>query len=174
MRGFAVPGPRPMPCARSRLQAAAGRRSSGLPERSSKPNQTTHHDSPTSRQRPALPTCEHSPDRYPHQCPNPQLVPILIRSHRRHVPKQLRQRLGHIVSSNGAGPAPALGRLRARLPLTTVPSSPQGRIFQVEYAAEAVKQGSVVVGIASKTHAVLVAIKVRISHPTQPNEITNT
>ncbi|GAP91724.1 putative proteasome subunit alpha type-1 [Rosellinia necatrix] len=37
--------------------------------------------------------------------------------------------------------------------------SPQGRIFQVEYAAEAVKQGSVVVGIVSKTHAVLVAIK---------------
>ncbi|RKU42039.1 hypothetical protein DL546_000604 [Coniochaeta pulveracea] len=37
--------------------------------------------------------------------------------------------------------------------------SPQGRIFQVEYAAEAVKQGSVVVGIASKTHAVLVALK---------------
>lgn len=39
-------------------------------------------------------------------------------------------------------------------------SSPQGRIFQVEYAAEAVKQGSVVVGLTSKTHAVLVAIKV--------------
>lgn len=38
-------------------------------------------------------------------------------------------------------------------------SSPQGRIFQVEYAAEAVKQGSVVVGIVSKTHAVLVAVK---------------
>ncbi|KOS21277.1 putative proteasome subunit alpha type-6 [Escovopsis weberi] len=34
-----------------------------------------------------------------------------------------------------------------------------GRIFQIEYAAEAVKQGSVVVGIASKTHAVLCAIK---------------
>ncbi|KAH0594512.1 hypothetical protein MHUMG1_07863 [Metarhizium humberi] len=31
--------------------------------------------------------------------------------------------------------------------------SPQGRIFQIEYAAEAVKQGSVVVGIVSKTHA---------------------
>jgi 20S proteasome subunit alpha 6 len=31
----------------------------------------------------------------------------------------------------------------------------------MEYAAEAVKQGSVVVGIASKTHAVLVAIKAR-------------
>jgi 20S proteasome subunit alpha 6 len=43
----------------------------------------------------------------------------------------------------------------------TAPSSPQGRIFQVEYAGEAVKQGSVVVGIVSKTHAVLVALKVR-------------
>ncbi|KAI1170175.1 nucleophile aminohydrolase [Nemania sp. FL0916] len=41
----------------------------------------------------------------------------------------------------------------------SVTFSPQGRIFQVEYAAEAVKQGSVVVGIVSKTHAVLVAIK---------------
>ena len=41
-----------------------------------------------------------------------------------------------------------------------VNSSPQGRIFQVEYASEAVKQGSVVVGIASKTHTVLVALKV--------------
>ena len=38
--------------------------------------------------------------------------------------------------------------------------SPQGRIFQVEYAQEAVKQGSVVVGIASKTHVVLAALKV--------------
>ncbi|KAL9101916.1 MAG: hypothetical protein Q9163_002882 [Psora crenata] len=37
--------------------------------------------------------------------------------------------------------------------------SPQGRIFQVEYASEAVKQGSVVVGIVSKTHTVLVAVK---------------
>lgn len=44
-------------------------------------------------------------------------------------------------------------------------SSPQGRIFQVEYASEAVKQGSVVVGIVSKTHAVLVAVKV--PHNTQ-------
>ncbi|KAF2432229.1 N-terminal nucleophile aminohydrolase [Tothia fuscella] len=37
--------------------------------------------------------------------------------------------------------------------------SPQGRIFQVEYAQEAVKQGSVVVGIVSKTHVVLAALK---------------
>ncbi|EHA47419.1 hypothetical protein MCOR27_001122 [Pyricularia oryzae] len=41
----------------------------------------------------------------------------------------------------------------------SVTFSPQGRIFQVEYTAEAVKQGSVVVGLASKTHAILVAIK---------------
>jgi len=41
----------------------------------------------------------------------------------------------------------------------SVTFSPQGRIFQVEYASEAVKQGSVVVGIASKTSVVLVALK---------------
>ncbi|KAG4304885.1 hypothetical protein PORY_001560 [Pneumocystis oryctolagi] len=37
--------------------------------------------------------------------------------------------------------------------------SPQGRLYQVEYAMEATKQGSVVVGIVSKTHAVLCALK---------------
>lgn len=61
-------------------------------------------------------------------------------------------------------PPPSLQRV-PQLPrcfsTLTQHSSPQGRIFQIEYAAEAVKQGSVVVGIASKTHAVLCAIKVR-------------
>jgi 20S proteasome subunit alpha 6 len=37
--------------------------------------------------------------------------------------------------------------------------SPQGRLFQLEYAMEAVKQGSPCVGLRSKTHAVLVAFK---------------
>lgn len=37
--------------------------------------------------------------------------------------------------------------------------SPQGRIYQIEYAMEAVKQGSATVGIKSKTHVVLVALK---------------
>jgi len=37
--------------------------------------------------------------------------------------------------------------------------SPQGRIHQIEYAMEAVKQGSATVGIKSNTHAVLVALK---------------
>uniref|UniRef100_H2YKU5 Proteasome subunit alpha type n=1 Tax=Ciona savignyi TaxID=51511 RepID=H2YKU5_CIOSA len=37
--------------------------------------------------------------------------------------------------------------------------SPQGRIHQIEYAMEAVKQGSATIGLKSKTHAVLVALK---------------
>jgi len=37
--------------------------------------------------------------------------------------------------------------------------SPQGRIHQIEYAMEAVKQGMPVVGLKSNTHAVLVAVK---------------
>jgi 20S proteasome alpha/beta subunit len=52
-------------------------------------------------------------------------------------------------------------------------SSPQGRIFQVEYASEAVKQGSVVVGIVSKTHAVLVALKVCIPDALNPKNSIN-
>lgn len=36
----------------------------------------------------------------------------------------------------------------------------QGRIHQIEYAMEAVKQGSATVGLKSKTQAVLVALKV--------------
>ena len=37
--------------------------------------------------------------------------------------------------------------------------SPNGRLFQVEYAMESVKQGSATVGVKSKTHVVLVALK---------------
>ena len=37
----------------------------------------------------------------------------------------------------------------------------QGRIHQLEYAMEAVKQGSATVGLKNKTHAILVALKVR-------------
>lgn len=41
----------------------------------------------------------------------------------------------------------------------TVTYSPTGRIFQVEYALEAIKQGSAVAGLATKDYAVLVALK---------------
>lgn len=41
----------------------------------------------------------------------------------------------------------------------SVTYSPTGRLFQVEYALEAIKQGSAAVGIASKSHVVLVALK---------------
>jgi len=37
--------------------------------------------------------------------------------------------------------------------------SPQGRLHQVEYALEAVKQGSAAVGLRSKTHSILLALK---------------
>lgn len=80
--------------------------------------------------------------------------PGLIVTERQDVQKQLRQRLGHLVRPRNTC------RWKQYKWLTATGSSPQGRIFQVEYAQEAVKQGSVVVGIVSKTHAVLAALKV--------------
>lgn len=41
--------------------------------------------------------------------------------------------------------------------MTTI--SPQGRLFQLEYAMEAVKQGAAVVGITGGKHVVLTALK---------------
>jgi len=44
--------------------------------------------------------------------------------------------------------------------------SPQGRLLQVEYAMEAVKQGSACLGLVGSTHVVLAALK------RQPNELS--
>lgn len=41
--------------------------------------------------------------------------------------------------------------------------SPQGRIFQIEYAMEAVKQGTCIVGLKSKTHVVLCSLRRSVS-----------
>lgn len=47
----------------------------------------------------------------------------------------------------------------------------QGRIHQIEYAMEAVKQGSATVGLKSRSHAVLVALKVlsQVHHMLDPS-----
>ena len=47
---------------------------------------------------------------------------------------------------------------------STLTWSPQGRLYQVEYATEAVNQGNLLIGVRSKTHVVLVGFK------TAPNE----
>ena len=43
--------------------------------------------------------------------------------------------------------------------------SPQGKLFQVEYAMEAVKQGSICLGLKSNDYIVLCSLK------RQPNEL---
>eukprot|EP01055_Gregarina_sp_Pseudo9_P002291 Gregarina_sp_Pseudo_9__2290@NODE_2611_length_937_cov_122_427617_g2394_i0_p1_GENE_NODE_2611_length_937_cov_122_427617_g2394_i0NODE_2611_length_937_cov_122_427617_g2394_i0_p1_ORF_typecomplete_len245_score36_52Proteasome/PF00227_26/4_9e42Proteasome_A_N/PF10584_9/1_3e10_NODE_2611_length_937_cov_122_427617_g2394_i095829 len=47
--------------------------------------------------------------------------------------------------------------------------SPQGRIFQIEYAAEAVKQGTCVLGVKNKTHVILCALRRSVSKLAQYN-----
>jgi 20S proteasome subunit alpha 6 len=51
--------------------------------------------------------------------------------------------------------------LRANYDTDVTTWSPQGRLFQVEYAMEAVKQGSAVVGLKSKEFVVLCALRRR-------------
>ena len=47
---------------------------------------------------------------------------------------------------------------------STLTWSPQGRLYQVEYAMEAVNQGNLLIGVKSNTHVVLIGFK------TAPNE----
>ena len=42
---------------------------------------------------------------------------------------------------------------------STLTWSPQGRLYQVEYAMEAVNQGNLLIGVRSKSHVVLVGLK---------------
>jgi len=50
-------------------------------------------------------------------------------------------------------------KMARRYDTRTTIFSPEGRLYQVEYAMEAVKQGSATIGVKSKKYAVLVALK---------------
>ena len=58
-----------------------------------------------------------------------------------------------------ANPAPPAAPRAPQYDTDVTTWSPQGRLFQVEYAMEAVKQGSACVGATSRTHAVVAALK---------------
>ena len=49
--------------------------------------------------------------------------------------------------------------LKGLYDLDCVTWSPQGKLFQVEYAMEAVKQGSICHGLKSNSHVVLCSLK---------------
>jgi len=49
--------------------------------------------------------------------------------------------------------------LKGSYDLDCITWSPQGKLFQVEYAMEAVKQGSVCLGLRSSDYAVLCSLK---------------
>lgn len=79
--------------------------------------------------------------------------------------KQVAQRVEHVLVGHASARWVRVGQeVRAAMfknqydtDVTTW--SPQGRLFQVEYAEEAVKQGSASVGVTSNTHVVLASLK---------------
>ena len=70
------------------------------------------------------------------------------------VPQFIRFRQRHIRK------LPSCPAFRVEL---TLFQSPQGKLHQIDYALEAVKQGSAAIGLRSKTHAVLLTLKVGLN-----------
>lgn len=97
----------------------------------------------------------------PHATANPSPRHLFLNIPHQNVQKQLRQRFRHLVIFLPLSLSLRIFPEPCRADCLLRDSSPQGRIFQVEYALEAIKQGSVAVGLVSKTHAVLVALKVQ-------------
>merc|ERR1711935_310800 len=61
------------------------------------------------------------------------------------------------------GSAHHLAMFRNQYDSDTTTFSPQGRLHQLEYAKESIKQGSCVVALKSSTHVVITALK-RAAH----------
>ena len=68
-----------------------------------------------------------------------------------------RSKGNQVISFHFISPRSRMNRNQYDSDITTW--SPQGRLFQIEYAMNAVTQGSAAIGLKSKTHAVLASLK---------------